>query len=293
MDLVMKVAELPSPGQTVLGGTYMQISGGKGANQAVAAKRLGGNVFLHAAVGVDGYGDALLMQYAADGIDCTNVIRDVANPTGTALIIVDGNGENLIAVASGANTKVKPPTTPIKASAFLLQGEIHPETILKTIEIAFDATIPVIFNNAPILDIPFEYRTRIRYLVVNEHEAGMMIGKQIDTRSQALSALAILREQGYPCVVITLGANGVVWSSGDTHGYQPAFLVNPLDTTAAGDTFCGAFTTRIVAGDSLESAIQFSSAAAALSTLKVGAQSSIPYLSEVLEYLNSEPPKHS
>ena len=289
----MQVERLPAPGHTVLGGTFHQISGGKGANQAVAARRAGGSVVLHAALGKDGYGDDLLRKYIAEGIDCTNIIREPNNATGTAVIIVDGNGENLIAVASGANLSVVPPDPSSNIGGYLLQGEIRPEAIYKTIVAASQAGIPVIFNNAPVIAIPERYRPCIDVLIVNEHEAGIMSDCVVSSREDATNALLCLCAQGFRCVIITLGAAGIVWSTGDQQNYQPAFLVNPVDTTAAGDTFCGAFTARFVAGDTHSAAIRYAAAAAALSTLTVGAQSSIPDDSRVAAFLASRPITHA
>ena len=289
MDLVMQVATLPAPGHTVLGGSFRQISGGKGANQAVAAKRAGGTVVLHAALGDDAYGDELLSQYVGSGIDCSNVIRVSSGSTGTAVIIVDGRGENLIAVASGANVHVSPPAPSSHLGAYLLQGEISPEAIFKTIDVARENNIPVIFNNAPVIPIPARYRPGIDVLIVNEHEASMMTDSDVNDRASAELASMDLREQGYGVVVITLGAAGIVCSCvGDTF-FQPAFIVNPVDTTAAGDTFCGAFAARFVAGDSLADAVHYASAAAALSTLTMGAQTSIPSDDAIVGYLATKP----
>lgn len=289
MDLVMQVADLPAPGHTVLGGSFHHVSGGKGANQAVAARRAGGSVVLHAALGMDAYGDELFHLYEADGIDCSHILRDAHHPTGTAVILVDRRGENLIAVASGANLSVMPPTPDTSAGVFLLQGEISTETIYGTIDLAVDACIPVILNNAPVVDIPESRRASIDILIVNEHEAGMMTKTKVTDRASAESAISLLRAQGYPCVMITLGAGGVVCSHRDEMLFQPAYLVNPVDTTAAGDTFCGAFAARYVSGDSLEAAIAYASAAAACSTLKFGAQSSIPDVAQTVEFLASKP----
>ena len=289
MDLVMQVANLPAPGHTVLGGSFHHVSGGKGANQAVAARRAGGSVVLHAALGMDAYGDELIHLYEADGIDCSHVVRVAHHPTGTAVILVDKRGENLIAVASGANLSVKPPTFVSNAGVFLLQGEVSTETIYKTIDQAVDANIPVILNNAPVVDIPESRRASVDILIVNEHEAGMMTNTEIINRSSAECGISLLRAQGYPCVMITLGAGGVLCSHRDEMLFQPAFLVNPVDTTAACDTFCGAFAARYVSGDSLTDAIAYASAAAACSTLKFGAQSSIPDVAQTDEFLASKP----
>lgn len=289
MDLVMQVATLPAPGHTVLGGSFLQISGGKGANQAVAAKRAGGTVVLHAALGDDAYGDELLSQYVGSGIDCSNVIRVPNCPTGTAVIVVDGRGENLIAVASGANVHVSSPTPMNNVGAYLLQGEISPEAIFKTIDVAYENNIPVIFNNAPVLPIPARYRAGIHVLIVNEHEASMMTDSVVNDRPSAECAAEVLTRQGFRLVIITLGAAGIVWSCGEVVSFQPAFIVNPVDTTAAGDTFCGAFAARFVAGDSLTDAMQYASAAAALSTLTMGAQTSIPSDDAIVGYLATKP----
>jgi len=289
MDLVMQVANLPAPGHTVLGGTFRHISGGKGANQAVAARRAGGTVVLHAALGVDAFGDELIQLYEADRIDCAYVVRDSDQPTGTAVILVDRRGENLIAVASGANLSVKPPSSGKNVGVFLLQGEVSAETILRTIDVAVDDAVPVILNNAPVVDIPEAYRVLIDILIVNEHEAGAMTNTKVTNRASAEQSSLLLRRLGYPCVMITLGAGGVVCTSGDGMLFQPAFDVNPIDTTAAGDTFCGAFAARYVSGDSLADAITYASAAAACSTLKFGAQSSIPNGAQLADFLASNP----
>ena len=285
----MQVARLPAPGHTVLGGSFLQISGGKGANQAVAAKRAGGTVMLHAALGDDAYGDNLLSQYVGTGIDCSNVTRVSNCPTGTAVIVVDGRGENLIAVASGANVRVSPPPPMNNVGAYLLQGEISPEAIFKTIDVASQNNIPVIFNNAPVVSIPERYRPGIHVLIVNEHEASMMTDSVVNDRPSAECAAEVLTRQGFRLVIITLGAAGIVWSCGEVVSFQPAFIVNPVDTTAAGDTFCGAFAARFVAGDSLTDAMQYASAAAALSTLMMGAQTSIPSDDAIVGYLASKP----
>jgi ribokinase len=238
---------------------------------------------------MDAYGDELFHLYEADGIDCSHILRDAHHPTGTAVILVDRRGENLIAVASGANLSVMPPTPDTSAGVFLLQGEISTETIYGTIDLAVDACIPVILNNAPVVDIPESRRASIDILIVNEHEAGMMTNAEVTNRASAESAISLLRDQGYPCVIVTLGAGGVVCSHADEMLFQPAYLVNPVDTTAAGDTFCGAFAARYVSGDSLEAAIAYASAAAACSTLKFGAQSSIPDVAKTDEFLASKP----
>jgi ribokinase len=289
MDLVIQVATLPDPGHTVLGGSFLQISGGKGANQAVAAKRAGGTVVLHAALGDDAYGDELLSQYVGSGIDCSSVIRVPNCPTGTAVIVVDGRGENLIAVASGANVHVSPPSPTTNVGTYLLQGEISPVAIFKTIDMASENNIPVILNNAPVLHIPERYRAGIHVLIVNEHEASIMAQSVVNGRSSAELASMVLCEHGYGVVVITLGAAGIVWSCGAETFFQPAFIVNPVDTTAAGDTFCGAFAARFVAGDSLTDAMHYASAAAALSTLTMGAQTSIPSDDAIVGYLATKP----
>lgn len=289
MDLVMQVENLPAPGHTVLGGSFHHVSGGKGANQAVAARRAGSSVVLHGALGMDAYGDELIHLYEADGIDCSHVVRVTGHPTGTAVILVDGRGENLIAVASGANACVKPPKSATNAGVFLLQGEISAETIYGTIDLAVHTSIPVILNNAPVVDIPESRRASVDILIVNEHEAGIMTHSEVTNLTSAECAISLLRAQGYPCVMITLGAGGVLCSHRDEMLFQPAFLVNPVDTTAAGDTFCGAFAARFVSGDSLTAAIAYASAAAACSTLTFGAQSSIPDVDETDAFLASKP----
>lgn len=285
----MQIAKLPAPGHTVLGGNFQSISGGKGANQAVAANRAGGSVVFHAALGMDSYGDELIRLYEADGIDCSHILRDSNLPTGTAVILVDACGENLIAVASGANVSVSPPTSADNVGVFLLQGEVSPATIFGTIDFAVQASVPIILNNAPVVDIPESYRPLIDILIVNEHEAGLMTNIEVNDRTSAENVVFRLRSHGYPCVLVTLGAGGVVCSYGDEMLFQPAFHVNPVDTTAAGDTFCGFFAAQYVSGESLAASIAFASAAAACSTLTFGAQSSIPNVAQTREFLATKP----
>lgn len=289
MDLVMQVAKLPEPGHTVLGGNFHQVSGGKGANQAVAARRAGAKVVFHGALGMDAFGDALLRGYLSQGIDCSRLRRDSDHATGTAVILVDSDGENLIAVASGANMHVKTPISNKNVGVFLLQGEIGLSTIYETITLGSATKTPVIFNNAPVINIPERYRGMIDILIVNEHEAGMMTETIITDRVTAETAIRLLRDQGYPCVIVTLGAAGVVCSSDNGYIFQPAFDVQPVDTTGAGDTFCGVFAARIVDGDSLAAAVSYASAAAACSTLTLGAQPSIPDCAETDAFLVSHP----
>ena len=291
MDLVMQLPNLPGPGNTVTGGILHQLLGGKGANQAVAAARSGASVVMHGAVGKDAFGAAVTQGLIGDGIECTFIQNNHGMATGTAVILVDQRGENLIGVASGANRNVKPPSKLhlIDAGAVLLQSEIPIEVIMTTMEAASKAHVPIIFNNAPAMGVPPEALASVHVLIVNEHEAALMTGLTVHDRPSAMQAANTLRASGVRCVIVTLGPAGCAVSSVDTVFDLPSFVVDTVDTTAAGDTFCGAFTARFVAGDTLAEATVYASAAAALSTTILGAQPSVPTEVAVRAFLASAP----
>ncbi|MGV8896629.1 MAG: ribokinase [Rhodoglobus sp.] len=268
IDQVLRVARIPSPGETVMSAGLSIARGGKGQNQAVAAARAGASTVLIAAIGDDEFGRRTRDGLADDGVDLT-LLRTVAAPTGTALIAVDDNGENTIIVEAGANSFLTGLTGPdilalTQADALVLQLEIPLETVEAAASAAHAGGTTVILNAAPIRDLPRQLLDDVDILVVNEHEAAYLAG------SGSVSDLA-------RAVIVTLGAEGaVLHQRGSADISVPAPKVAAVDATGAGDTFCGALAASLAEGLSLESALRFAVAAASLSVQHPGAVPSIP-----------------
>lgn len=290
MDLVVRSQRIPAPGETVLGEAFRQIPGGKGANQAVAAARLGAEVAFVGRVGRDLFGEALRAGMQADGIDTTCLGVDPTEPTGVALIGVDAQGRNAITVASGANFQVSnldiDAALPLltEASAVLLQLEIPRETVLYAVRKAQELDVPVILNPAPISHgdpLPASLLAQIDVLTPNEHEAAALLGYPTTEGLNWENVARSLRKLGANSVIVTLGEAGCVLA--DTQGIRhvPAVPVSPVDTTAAGDCFTGALAVALGEGHSLEDAAHFAALAAAISVTRPGAQPSLPTRSEV------------
>lgn len=291
-DRIMQVPHLPAVGETVTDGVYSQAWGGKGANQAVAAARAGGDVVFLNAVGADAEGAAMRHSFAADGIDTSRMVVAPDVASGAALILFDDEGRNCIAVAPGANYALRPEhlaanADVIRAASYIImQMEIAIDTTLSALELAQSAGVPVLFNFAPMRTYEVAVSSAMTGLVVNENEASALSGITVTNRESAQSAGESLLAQGPKFVVVTLGADGLLVL--DTDGLRehiPAFRVTPVDTTAAGDTFCGALTVALVEGKSLAEACRFASAASALSVTKKGAQPSVPYRAEIEAFL--------
>jgi ribokinase len=295
-DMVIRVSKIPKPGETVLGGEFTMAPGGKGANQAVAAARAGGHVTFVARVGDDVFGERALRNLEADGIDTRFVFRVPGEPSGIALINVDGKGENSISVASGANAFLSARDIEKADDAFhaadivLLQLETPMETVLAAVKKARDRGLPVILNPAPARPLDDDLLRLIAVLTPNEHEAEFLTGIPVRDESGAREAAARLRARGVVSVVITLGERGAVASSPEFEGLVPAFKVDPVDTTAAGDVFNGALAVALAEKASMEHALRFASAAAALSVTRPGAQPSAPTRAEIGNFLAARPP---
>ncbi len=294
MDIVVKTHRIPAAGETVLGGTLYQLPGGKGANQAVAAARLGARVIFIGCVGADNFGKALKADLESEGIDCTHLKELPGIATGVALIAVDEQGQNSILVAPGANAQVS--IADVEGAAAEIQEadisvaqlEIPVATAARLFELSKNAGVTTILNPAP-----FQSATELAVLLKNtdivtpnEHEAAGILGLPPITADNCDSCLEALLATGPGTVIITLGSEGCISSCGDnTSQLHPAFKVTPADTTAAGDCFTGALAAALSRGDSLHSAIRFASAASAISVTRLGAQPSLPSLSEVTELL--------
>jgi len=286
-DMVVKAGHLPVPGETILGGTFIMTAGGKGANQAVAAARLGGNVVFIVKTGDDIFGKQAVQLFKDEGIDTDYIITDPENPSGVALIMVDAKGENCISVASGANAALKPADLQkaeylIKdASLILMQLEIPVETVKYVINIAAASSVKVVLNPAPACPLSDELLSKVAIITPNETEAEMLTGIKVTDKQSAELAARALAAKGIGTVIITMGAQGALLLHGDTYQFFPAPVCQAVDTTAAGDVFSGALVVAILEGKSILEAVPFACQAAALSVCKMGAQASAPYRDEL------------
>jgi len=267
LDLVAAVDRLPGPGETVPGSSYAEYPGGKGLNQAVAAARAGASVAFVGAVGSDAAAATLLDVMHQDGIDTANVAT-ADQPTGRALIGVAASGENSIVVVAGANATVTAHTVPA-SRVVLSQLEVPVAAIERAFTAARDSGATTVLNPAPASAIPESLLALCDVVVPNEHEV------------ELLGGFDHLLDLGAKAVVVTLGARGAALHTRDGDTPIAPFEVTPVDTTGAGDTFCGALCARLAAGDELEAALRVASAAAALSTTKAGAVPSIPTRAEI------------
>lgn len=288
VDLVVTVSHLPAPGETILGKDFMQALGGKGANQAVGAARLGAKVTFVARIGDDSYGEMCLAAYQQAGIQTDFVLKTHDTPNGIALIGVAENGENSIIVVSGANMNLTPEDVraaedEIRTSdALLLQLEIPDAANQRAIEIAHQYQIPIILNPAPYHALPREWLQKVTVLTPNEHEAHQMLGGAANNEEELAKGILGL---GVQSAVITMGARGALAAGSWGRVFVPAREVKPVDTTGAGDAFNAALTVALAEGSSLHEAVKFASAAAALSVTKAGAQPSLPTRAEVEAFL--------
>ncbi|MBN1986123.1 MAG: ribokinase [Prolixibacteraceae bacterium] len=292
IDLIMKMDRLPEKGETVIDGKFMQVYGGKGANQAVAAARAGGNVAFVSCVGEDAATPQMIHNYQKDGIDTRFVFHEKEVASGHALIMIDRQGENIISVAPEANALLLPEKIDQAAPVFddaalmLLQFEIPEETIKYAIDLANRKNIPVMWNVAPAKPFDFSYISKTSILVLNEVEAGFLAGIPVSNAADAEHAASILVKRGVEKVIVTLGSKGVLAAVRTETVFVSAFQVEAVDTTAAGDTFCGAFAVGVTEGKPLKEALRFASAASAISVTRMGAQPSVPTRPEIDNFLH-------
>ena len=300
MDLVFRTPRMPEVGETITGQQFLQIPGGKGGNQAVAAARQGAQVTLIARVGEDALGGQLLASLQADGVNTAHVASVPGVATGVAGILVDDAGQNSIVLASGANARldvadIEAASAQIKAAQFLVcQLETPLASVERAIALAHAAGVAVIFNPTPILQLSDALLAQVTYLVVNEVEAGQLSGLAVHDLTSANRAAQLLLARGASCVLLTLGAQGVLLAQGNSLTLLPAFEVQVVDTTAAGDTFVGSLAVALAEqinagqGRDVAAACRRAQAAAALSVTKIGAQSSIPRRQEVEAFLQQQ-----
>ena len=290
-DMIIKVPRIPKPGEIVLGGKFSTAPGGKGANQAVAAARSGGNVTFVARVGDDVFGEQALKGFKKDGINTDFIVKDKDAPSGIAQIFVAEDGESGIAVASGANLNLSVYDI-IAAKEAILSSDIllmHLGIPMKTVEyaakLAFDKGIRVILNPAPGQPLPIEILKTISILTPNEAEAAMLTGIKIEDEGAAEDAGKILMSKGVNKVIITIGKKGALILDSSGSELIGGFKVHAVDTTAAGDIFNGALAVALAEKKNIWEAVKFSNAAAALSVTKLGAQPAAPKRKEILEFL--------
>lgn len=287
MDLIVLSPRIPQPGETIIGTGFRTAPGGKGANQAVAAAQLGAQVSMIGSVGADTFADSLLENLASAGVDRRFVTRDQGNPTGVALIVVDDRGENSIVVASGANMHLKPADLEsaegaiAQADVLLLQLEVPLDTVTRAAEIARKHQVTVVLNPAPARTLPKKLLSLVDFLIPNETETALLSGMPVSNQDEIETAAASLRALGVGNVILTLGERGALLTAAGNSELYPAFEVNPVDTTAAGDAFMGAFAVALGEGLSIPDAIRFGNAAGALATTRLGAQPSLPTRTEV------------
>jgi ribokinase len=287
MDLVTRAPRLPRGGETLIGHSFATVSGGKGANQAVAAARLGAQVSMIGCVGNDDYGVQLREALLAEQIDC-QAVSVVEDSSGVALIVVDDNSQNAIVIVAGANGSMTPVVIDQfdavlqAADVIICQLEIPDATVGHALKRGRELGKTVILNPAPASrPLPADWFASIDYLIPNESEAAALSGLPVDSLQSAEKAAAQLISMGAGNVIVTLGAQGALFANGAGYQHFPAPKVKAVDTTAAGDTFVGGFAAALAAGKTEAEAIRFGQIAAALSVTRAGAQPSIPTSSDV------------
>lgn len=278
MDLTITTTKMPMQGETVLGNEFATYPGGKGANQAIAAARLGANVNMIGAIGKDAFGTTLLDHLKLEGINVKGIMTDLKKPTGIANIILSED-DNRIIVAPGANENVVPDLVDkhrdliSQSDVLLLQLEVPMETVIHTLKIAGEYNVPVIVNPAPYQSLPDILLERVAYLTPNEIEADSM---KVDPLFKSIQEK----------LIITQGESGVAFYDDGAKRFMPSHHVDVKDTTGAGDTFNGALATEIGRGTPIGEAVQFANTAAALSVTKVGAQGGMPTRQEVEQFIS-------
>jgi ribokinase len=286
-DMVVKIDKFPLPGETILGGTFFMNAGGKGANQAVATSRMGGKVTLVTKVGNDIFGKQTIVGLKNENIDTDYVFIDEGAPSGTALIMVNEEGENCIVVAPGANANLLPlDIEKVKniseAEIILMQLEIPMETIAFVAKNAKANNQKVVINPAPAQKLDDELLNGLFLITPNETEASLLTGITVHDEATASQAAEMFLSKGVQNVIITLGKQGAYFQNDILKLKINAPIVQVLDTTAAGDTFSGALTVAITEKMDWEKAIKFAVEAASISVTRLGAQTSIPYKKDIV-----------
>lgn len=292
-DLIANVEYFPSAGETVEGKLFFQAIGGKGANQAVAAHRLGGNVKFVTCLGDDSNGQSTMKYYKEEGLDVSTlrIVKDV--PTGTAMILVNKEGENCIVITPGANNELTPDFIETieeeiaSSHIVVLQMEIPLASVEKICELAVKYDTEILMNVAPAREISNDLLKKVDILVVNETEIEKVSGESISKIGED-AVMDKLIGKGAKTVILTLGRNGCIVKNLEVNERVPAFQVDTVDSTAAGDTFCGSLVAQLSKGHKLIEAVKFATAASAICVTRMGAQPSIPTEEEVNQFLKKD-----
>ncbi|WP_114791308.1 ribokinase [Niabella yanshanensis] len=286
-DMVIRTPYFPTRGETIIGADFLMNAGGKGANQAVTVARLAGNASFICRVGNDLFGNNALALFQKEGIDTTYISRDASAPSGIAIITVNDAAENTIVVAPGANAlldtaQVDEASEKIQSAAYLLmQLEIPLETVMHAARMGFDHKVPIILNPAPARTLPDELYQWISIITPNEKEASLLTGVEVEDEVSARRAAKILADKGVAIIIITMGSHGALLYDGSIFTHIATPVVDAIDTTAAGDVFNGALVVALSEGKDLADAVSFACDVSAISVTRRGAQSSVPYRSEV------------
>jgi ribokinase len=289
-DMVLKTTRFPKPGETILGGDFFVFQGGKGANQAVAAARAGGNIHLICRIGNDAFGTNAIEHYSHEGINVSGIVQDENVPTGVAVITVNAEGENSIIVASGANATLaindvaKTIETLLDADWMITQLETPIEVIVYLAAYARNTKKQLILNPAPAATLPSEVYDGLFLITPNQTETELLTGIEVTDEATAKQASAVFKSKGVQNVMITLGSKGAFVDAADFTGIVATTKVTAVDTTAAGDVFNGALIVALSEGKNWKEAVQFANKAAAISVTKMGAQTSAPMRTEI-EYI--------
>lgn len=287
--MVIKSYKIPSPGETILGGKFFMNPGRKGANQAVSAARLGGNVTFVAKIGDDIFGKQSKQTFENEKINIDNLFLDLDNPSGIALITVDSKAENCIVVAPGSNGKLNKldidnaKKSILESEILLMQLEIPIETVLYAAQMASAAGKKIILNPAPATMLPDELFKMLYILTPNETEASFLSGIEVIDQETAEKVALIIRGKKTPVVIITMGSKGALICTDKGAELIPAPNIKAIDTTAAGDVFNGALAVALSEGLDLVKSVEFANKAATISVTRLGAQSSAPYRNELSE----------
>ncbi len=285
--MVVKSPNIPRPGETVLGGDFFSFAGGKGANQAVAAAKLGGEVVFLAKVGADSMGEQAIKGFQKEGINTSRILKDPSSHSGVALIMVDEKGENCISVASGANNSfTREDIDGIsdlldEVEFVLIQLEIPLEIVEYLVAKCANVPVKVILNPAPAAQLSDDCLKALHMITPNQTEAELLTGIKVDDEHGAKEAARALSKKGVENVIITLGSGGSYFLTPDGEGLLPAYPVDAVDTTAAGDTYNGGLVVALNEGKSIKESIDFASKAASISVTRMGAQNSQPYRKEI------------
>jgi ribokinase len=287
-DMVVRTPHIPAPGETVLGGEFMMVAGGKGANQAVAASRLGADVTFVGRVGRDVFGDRSVANIAAAGVVTKYVVRDDEAPSGVALICVGEDGENAIVVAPGANARLSPGDVDAAKPAIetcdvmAIQFETPLETVQHAIQLARELGKRIIVNPAPARSVPAGFLSGVDVITPNENEASVLLGWPAHAPFFGdRAARTLLTTLGVRAAIVTLAAKGAVVATSDRVQEIAGRRVKAVDSTAAGDCFTGALAVALAEGQDLGPAVSFANAAAAISVTRMGAQTSMPMRADV------------